>query len=121
MGPSGTTEAALVGSELLATINMAVPTMHTTMMPIAIGRFTVKCFMTKRFFAKCLVNCFAKCVDRFEGMNPPLGSVGAPSSAQTEYRARCHAPLPLSVGGHAGWEDDAGGVERVARVRYPIS
>src|SRR4026209_2259025 len=84
MGRSGVIDAALVGSELRATISMAVPKMHTTMMPIAIGRLTVKCFIPKCFIAKPLVICFAKCltvkrVDRFAGLSPPWGSAASPN------------------------------------------
>jgi len=92
MGWSGTTEAALVRSELLAAISMAVPTMLTTMIPIAIGRLTVTCviakFLVANRFLRRFVTCFTvKRVDRFEGMNPPREEVGTRPEAQTEYRA----------------------------------
>jgi hypothetical protein len=61
--------------------------MHTTMMPIAIGRLTVKCFIPKFFIAKPFVICFAKVftvkrVDRFAGMSPPWGIVPSPEPSR---------------------------------------
>src|SRR5262245_24301936 len=118
MGCSGTSDAALVGSELRATISMAVPKMHTTMMPIAIGRLTVKCFIPKFFIAKCFVTCFAKCftvkrVERFAGMSPPWGKRSKPSRVRKRGTAAGIQGLStLSVGGRGGWEDRQGCVEK---------
>src|SRR4029450_95611 len=111
MGCSGTIDAALVGSELRATISMAVPTMHTTMMPIAIGRLTVKCVIPKFFIAKCFVICFAKCftvkrVDRFAGMSPPFGKRSEPPRERKPGTAGGVRGLSaLSLGGGGGCQD----------------
>src|SRR5678816_1490450 len=117
MASSGTIDAALVGSELRATISMAVPTMHTKMMPIAIGRLTVKCFIPKFFIANSLVICFAKCftvkrVDRFAGMSPPWGSIRTAPGPQTRYRRGLNGLSRLSARENGGWEDRCGGVEK---------
>jgi hypothetical protein len=53
---AGAADAALVGSDERAAIRMAVPTMHTTMRPIAAVRLPVKR------------------IDFFEAMKPSSGS-----------------------------------------------